>query len=148
MMRKKIGLLNEEGEDEKLIADLLSWMLKNKADYTNTFCSLLEKDILKNGFFQDSVFVDWHQRWLKRLVKNKMPINISLDLMRITNPLIIPRNHKVEEALNAASINNDLVPMNNLLRYLKKPYNKQSGFTDYQSPPEPSEQIYKTFCGT
>ena len=77
-----------------------------------------------------------------------MPINISLDLMRITNPLIIPRNHKVEEALNAASINNDLVPMNNLLRYLKKPYNKQSGITDYQSPPEPSEQIYKTFCGT
>ncbi|WP_348661277.1 hypothetical protein, partial [Croceibacter atlanticus] len=104
--------------------------------------------ILKNGFFQDSVFVDWHQRWLKRLVKNKIPVNMSLDLMRITNPLIIPRNHKVEEALNAASINNNLAPMNNLLRYLKKPYNKQSGITDYQSPPEPSEQTYKTFCGT
>ena len=58
MMRKKIGLLNEQGEDEKLINDLLSWMQKKKTDYTNVFCSLFEKDILKNGFFQDSVFIE------------------------------------------------------------------------------------------
>ena len=100
------------------------------------------------GFFKTACSLSWNQRWLKRLKKNKKPINISLNLMRKTNPLIIPRNHKVEEALSAASINNNLEPMNNLLKYLKKPYNQQLGIADYQSSPKPGGQIYKTFCGT
>ena len=68
--------------------------------------------------------------------------------MRKNNPLVIPRNHKVEEALNAASINNDLRPMNNLLKILKKPYDKQSKINTYRLPPEPGKEVYKTFCGT
>lgn len=148
MMRKKLGLFGEEKGDETLIATLLSWMHKNKADYTNTFCSLIKEDALKNKLFQGSTFLNWHQQWQTRLTQNKKPIELSLNLMRTTNPLIIPRNHKVEEALDAASINGDLVPMYNLLEVLKNPYDDRSEITAYQSPPAPSEHVYQTFCGT
>ena len=68
--------------------------------------------------------------------------------MRKTNPLVIPRNHKVEEALNAASENDNLKPMHNLLEALKKPYEERSEIDAYQLPPTPSEYVYQTFCGT
>ena len=148
MMRKKLGLFGEETEDENLINDLLSWMNQNKNDYTNTFCSLIKENISKNNLFQDSKFLNWHQRWIKRLTKNKKPVESSLNLMRTSNPLIIPRNYKVEEALDAATIDRDLVPMHNLLNVLEKPYDDRLEIIDYQSPPTPSEQIYQTFCGT
>jgi len=148
MMRKKLGLFGEEKEDETLITSLLSWMQQKKVDYTNTFISLVKKDISKDQLFQDSTFLNWHQQWQTRLTQNKKPIELSLNLMHTTNPLIIPRNHKVEEALDAAIINNDFVPMNNLLEVLKKPYDNQSAIAAYQSPPEPSEHAYQTFCGT
>ena len=148
MMRKKLGLFGEENGDETLITDLLSWMQQNKADYTNTFCFLMKIDVPKDKLFQNSTFLNWYHRWQTRLTQNKKPIELSLNLMRTTNPLIIPRNHKVEEALDAASINGDLVPMYNLLEVLKKPYDNQSAITAYQSPPAPSEHVYQTFCGT
>ena len=148
MMRKKLGLFKEENKDEVLITDLLLWMQQNKADYTNTFCSLIKEDTLKDKLFQDNTFLKWHQKWKTRLTKNKKPIELSLDLMRNTNPLIIPRNHKVEEVLDAASIKGDLVPMHNLLEVLKKPYDYQSEISAYQNPPLDSERVYQTFCGT
>ena len=67
--------------------------------------------------------------------------------MKKNNPLIIPRNHKVEEALEAAN-NDDLNPMKNLLKVLEKPYENQSKTNNYQSPAPPSEKKYQTFCGT
>ena len=148
MMRKKLGLFGEETEDENLINDLLSWMNQNKNDYTNTFCALIKENIPKNNLSQDSKFLNWDQRWKKRLTKNKKPMESSLNLMRISNPLIIPRNYKVEEALDAATIDRDLAPMHNLLNVLKKPYDDRLEIIDYQSPPAPSKQIYQTFCGT
>ena len=148
MMRKKLGLFREDSADETLISTLLSWMQKNKADYTNTFCSLIKEDVLKDKLFQDSTFLDWHKRWQTRLTQNNRPIELSLSLMRTTNPRIIPRNHKVEEALGAASIDGDLVPMYNLLEVLKTPYEDRPEITAYQSPPAPSEHAYQTFCGT
>jgi uncharacterized protein YdiU (UPF0061 family) len=67
--------------------------------------------------------------------------------MRSANPLVIPRNHKVEEALEAA--NNDyLNPMKNLLKVLEKPYENQEKISGYQSPAPPSKKKYQTFCGT
>ncbi len=148
MMRKKIGLFTEENEDENLIATLLSWMHSNKADYINTFRSLMKKDILNEKLFQNREFLDWHQRWKKRLSKNNKPMKLSIDLMRKTNPLVIPRNHIVEEALNAASNKNNLVPLYDLLEALKKPYNDQSKIIAYKQPPPPSKQVYQTYCGT
>ena len=67
--------------------------------------------------------------------------------MRSSNPLIIPRNHKVEEALYAAN-SGDLKPTKNLIKILEKPYEDRQEIKDYQSPAPPSDKIYKTFCGT
>ena len=67
--------------------------------------------------------------------------------MHSVNPLVIPRNHKVEEALEAAN-NDDLKPMNNLLKVLEKPYENQEGINEYQFPAPPSNEKYQTFCGT
>ena len=148
MMRKKLGLFGEAIKDETLIKDLLTWMNQNKADYTNTFCSLSKEDILKDKLFQDSKFLNWYQQWQSRLIQNKKPKQSSLNLMCSVNPLVVPRNYKVEEALDAASTNGDLVPMYNLLEVLKKPYDNRQEIIAYQSPPPPSEKIYQTFCGT
>ena len=147
MMRKKLGLFGEENEDESLIIALLSWMQQKKADYTNTFLFLMKKEFSKDKLFQDSTFLNWHQQWQTRLTQNRKPKELSLSLMRTTNPLVIPRNHKVEEALEAA-INDDLAPMYKLLEVLKKPYDDKSEITAYQSPPPHSEHVYQTFCGT
>ena len=67
MMRKKLGLYGEETNDETLITDLLSWMMQNKADYTNTFSSLIKEDVLKDKLFQKNSFLNWYNRWQERL---------------------------------------------------------------------------------
>ena len=67
--------------------------------------------------------------------------------MRLSNPLIIPRNHKVEEALEAAN-NSNLNTAKNLLKVLEKPYEDKKEINEYQLPAPPSDKIYKTFCGT
>ena len=148
MMKNKIGLFGEENKDEDLINDLLNWMHKNNADYTNTFCSLMKNNIKKEKLFQDDNFIDWYKRWNIRLNQNKRPLELSLNLMSSNNPLVIPRNHKVEECLEAASVQGDIKPLHNLLKYLKKPYNNQLGISDFQEVPQTNRKKYKTFCGT
>ena len=68
--------------------------------------------------------------------------------MRSVNPFVIPRNHKVEEALSAASVGGDLKPLKKLLAVLKKPYDIQKKIDEYLLPPTSDEKSYKTFCGT
>ncbi len=148
MMRKKIGLFGEENEDEKLIKDLLEWMHVNKADYTNTFLSLMNKDIKKENSFQNSSFTEWNKRWNFRLKKNNKPLEMSLQLMEKNNPLVIPRNHKVEESLEEANNKNNLKPLEELMKYLKNPYENKTGISNYQDVPKPNGKKYKTFCGT
>ena len=147
MMRKKLGLLGEEPKDENLITDLLAWMHKNKADYTNTFCFLMDQNIEKDKIYNDQSFLVWKKEWQMRLKKNNNTSEKSLKLMRSNNPLVIPRNHKVEEALEAAN-NGDLNPEKNLLKILEKPYKDKKEINEYQLPAPPSNKIYKTFCGT
>ena len=146
MMRKKLGLFGEKNEDENLINQLLSWMSQNNADYTNTFCYLMKEDFVKDKLFQNSSFKKWYKEWRNRIKQNKKPDNLSLNLMRFTNPLVIPRNHKVEETLDAAN-KNDLIPLHNLLKVLKKPYERPK-IKEYQITPPTSGKMYKTFCGT
>jgi len=69
-----------------------------------------------------------------------------LELMKNNNPLVIPRNFKVEEALEAAERNN-MSPLKKLVEILSKPYNEQKGIADFQSPSTSGEK-YQTFCGT
>ena len=147
MMRSKLGLIGEKKEDEALIGFLLSLMHKYKADYTNTFCSLMNVEIKKERMFESKEFIDWKKNWKKRLEGSNKSHEECLKLMNFSNPLVIPRNHKVEEALEAAN-NDDLNPMLKLLKVLKKPYEKQKDIIDYQSPSPNTDEKYQTFCGT
>ena len=147
MMRDKLGLFGEDPKDQVLILDLLTWMHKNKADYTNTFCFLMNIKIKNDEIYKDENFLIWKKRWEDRLKLNNNTHEKFLKLMRSVNPLIIPRNHKVEEALKAA-INNDLTQLKKLIKILENPYHDQKNIIDYQSSPSLSGQKYQTFCGT
>ena len=146
MMRKKLGLFERKKEDENLINQLLLWMNQNSADYTNTFCYLMGEDFIKDKIYQQLSFKKWYQEWRNRIKQNKKHDNLSVDLMRSNNPLVIPRNQKVEEALESAN-KNDLKPFNNLLKILKKPYEKTKK-KEYQLTVPTNGETYKTFCGT
>ena len=140
MMKTKLGLLEEKDGDKKIILDLLNWMENNKADYTNTFLYLLEDDFKNNKIYEKETFIKWYKKW-----KNRTN-NESLLLMRKSNPSLIPRNHIVENVLKMAE-QNDLKPLNELLKLVKKPYEKHNGIDDYQKADKNSNK-YKTFCGT
>ena len=143
MMRAKIGLFAEEEGDEKLISDLLNLMQRSHADYTNSFNALTHLDTP----IDTKEFSDWKKRWQARLDQNDKAIELSQDLMRSFNPIVIPRNHLVEEALEAAT-EGDMKPLLRLLEVIKKPYEESDYEALYRSPPEPSERVYQTFCGT
>jgi uncharacterized protein YdiU (UPF0061 family) len=146
MMRDKLGLFGIEDKDKFLILDLLTWMHEKKADYTNTFCHLMNLTPKKDELFEDNDFMNWKKRWKERLLKNNGSPKKCLELMKNNNPLIIPRNHKVEEALDAAE-KNDLKPFIHLVKILKDPYTQKDDTLDYQIPSNLYEK-YQTYCGT
>ena len=145
MMRDKLGLFGKDKNDLKLINDLLHWMESNQADYTNTFCHLMNINSSNDSKYKDINFINWFKQWENRVLINNGSIEKSINLMKKNNPTVIPRNHKVEEALEAAN-NNDLSLTNKLLSILNKPYDNKNDIDDYQSPSSNSE--YQTFCGT
>ena len=147
MMRDKLGFFGEDPKDQVLILDLLTWMHQNKADYTNTFCFLMNEKIENDEIYNNDDFHIWKKRWQDRLELNNNNPKKYLKLMRSVNPSIIPRNHKVEEVLEAAN-NDDLKPMKNFLNILEKPYENQNKFFEYQSPAPINNEKYQTFCGT
>ncbi|KAF0805648.1 hypothetical protein A6D6_02096 [Alcanivorax xiamenensis] len=148
MMRAKLGLFGEDPMDATLIQDLLDWMQHRQADYTNTFRDLISETAPLDEIYQDEAFENWHQRWRARLSRNTKPLKSSFCLMRSHNPEVIPRNHKVEEALNAAVRDDDLAPTHRLLDALSRPYQDRDDIDDYQQPPKPAERVLQTFCGT
>ena len=147
MMRNKLGLFGEDKNDKKLISDLLDWMKNNKADYTNTFCYLMKTNNTDDQIFEDKNFIKWQERWYKRLKINNTSEEKYFDLMRSMNPNVIPRNHKVEEALKAANENNFEL-FHNLLKVLKSPYDSNADLSNYQKPAPHTDEKYQTFCGT
>jgi uncharacterized protein YdiU (UPF0061 family) len=147
MMRDKLGLFGEDGDDKHLIFELLTWMENNKADFTNTFCNLMDIQSIKDPIYQNQEYLNWTAKWKKRLEKNNTGKEKYLELMRSVNPIFIPRNHKVEEALKDAS-ENKLETLNQLLEVIKSPYKDNGMLKDYQQPMSNENGNYKTFCGT
>tara|TARA_B100001996_G_scaffold264349_1_gene206234 strand:- start:244 stop:1692 length:1449 start_codon:yes stop_codon:yes gene_type:complete len=146
MMRDKLGLFGADEKDKFLILDLLTWMHKKKLDYTNTFCHLMDEEIQKDKNYEDENFKIWKKRWKIRLSINNNTPEKYIKLMRSVNPLVIPRNHKVEESLKIAE-QNDLKKINQLLEILSNPYTKQKDIIKYQYPSLTNKK-YQTFCGT
>jgi uncharacterized protein YdiU (UPF0061 family) len=147
MMKRKLGLFGKKDNDENLINDLLSIMQENKFDYTNTFCSLMDENFQKHNIVKNKKFIDWHKKWKNRIKESASSFQESLKMMSSANPLVIPRNHKVEEVLDSASKGN-LNPLLNFIAILEKPYENQKKINEYQSPADPSKNRYRTFCGT
>jgi protein adenylyltransferase len=147
-MRKKLGLFTEEAEDIQLIETLLAWMQQQHVDYTNSFRALASEYPPTDAVFLDEVFVEWHAQWQVRLSRQPQSKDSSFRLMQANNPAILPRNHRVEEALAAASERDDYSLMQRLLAALASPYADVPEYRDYRTPPAPSERVYQTFCGT
>jgi serine/tyrosine/threonine adenylyltransferase len=147
-MRAKLGLFIEETQDESLIEDLLGMMQKYRADYTNTFRALTvdkSEDTVLSGTPE---FDQWHERWQARLGRQQEPRASSYQVMRNSNPALIPRNHRVEEALEAAVNRGDYSAVERLLAVLSTPYAHAPEQADYCTLPAPSTRPYRTFCGT
>ena len=147
MMRNKLGLFGEDQKDQILILDLLTWMHQNKVDYTNTFCLLMNEKIHNDKIYINEDFSIWKKRWYERLKLNNNTHEKCLKLMRSVNPLVIPRNHKVEEALEATE-KNDTSLLKKLIKILQNPYETQKGIEAYQFPAPINDKKYQTFCGT
>ncbi|MAV82952.1 MAG: hypothetical protein CMI90_05785, partial [Pelagibacteraceae bacterium] len=147
MMKKKLGLVGDDPKDEQLIIELLSWMHQNKVDYTNTFCYLMKEYKQKHEIYHEKQFILWKKKWEGRIKLNNNFHENSLKIMRKVNPLVIPRNHLVEEALNYATEMNDLNKVHELLKVLQNPYNNISETSVYQLTPS-KEENYVTYCGT
>ncbi|MEK5318585.1 YdiU family protein [Paenibacillus sp. FSL L8-0644] len=147
-MRAKLGIFNEEQEDESLIEDLLNIMQKHRADYTNTFRALTLDKLEDTVLFSTEEFTQWHEQWQARLGRQQESQDSSHQLMRSSNPAIIPRNHRVEEALEAAVEREDYHVMEQLLEVLSNPYAYSDEQAIYSTLPEKSNCSYRTFCGT
>ena len=103
--------------------------------------------IENNLIYKNESFVIWKERWKERLKINNNTPEKYLRLMQSVNPLVIPRNHKVEEALKAANDNN-LEPIKRLIEVLEKPYINQENILEFQSADFSKIEKYQTFCGT
>ena len=147
MMRDKLGLYGEDKDDKNLILELLNWMQNNKIDYTNTFVFLMNKIVENSDAYNNANFNLWKIKWIKRLKMFGNSHNKSMELMHSTNPMVIPRNHKVEEALTLAN-NGDLTLFNKLIKILKNPYLINKDDFKFMSPAPYSDKKYQTFCGT
>jgi serine/tyrosine/threonine adenylyltransferase len=154
-MRRKVGLTATLEGDSDLIKRLLATMQNAEADFTLTFRRLaLEAETpggptaLRELFGQASAIDDWLRDWHQRLAQDAQGSAERAASMRRVNPAFIPRNHRVEAALNAASNDGDFQPFNQLLGILQRPFVDQPEFSEYGLPPEPSERVFKTFCGT
>jgi uncharacterized protein YdiU (UPF0061 family) len=145
-MRQKLGLQTEEPGDRELAQALLDWMRAVRADFTNTFRDLSSGDEPADERHADPAFRDWYARWQERLGRERQSRESAYAAMRAVNPAVIPRNHRVEEALAAAEGHGDLSVLEDLLAVLARP-NNPPATTKYRDPPA-DESGYRTFCGT
>jgi serine/tyrosine/threonine adenylyltransferase len=145
-MRAKLGLFTQEEGDKALVDHLLAWMQRRSADFTNTFRSLTH---FRQGVNADAEVEAWHQQVMARRARQPQSPDDAEALMQRHNPAFIPRNHKVEEALEAATGSDDYSVMERLLDVLKAPYDHARELPLFSTPRTPSSsEPYRTFCGT
>lgn len=145
-MRSKLALFTAEKEDTSIVQGLLDWMHANHQDFTNTFRALSEESAIVEPTFIDPAFLAWHEKWAARLGRQRQSSTEVVETMRANNPTVIPRNHKVEEALSAA-VQGDLTATHRLLEILATPY-AATADSEYTAPPPQGGAPYQTFCGT
>ncbi|MFK5980742.1 MAG: YdiU family protein [Rhizobiaceae bacterium] len=144
-MRAKLGLTTKEDEDFSLASDLLTAIEGQDVDYTNLFRNLANLAGNDEGL---PCLVDWLPRWRERCAKESVSRSKRTAEMNKINPLYIPRNHLVEEALKAAVSNGDYSKFETLMEVLEQPFNTRSGYERFALSAPQGFGAYKTFCGT
>lgn len=154
VFRPKLGLLEARAGDAELIEELLEAMAAAGVDFTNGFQALNTavasgvEDELGAAFGEAYPRLgDWLARWRNRLAEEEISPEARLAAMGQANPVVIPRNHRVEAAL-AAAVEGDLGPVEDLLQVLATPAQVDAGNLDYRRPPAPHEVVHQAFCGT
>ena len=151
-MRAKLGLTETGDITDALIDDLLGLLRDRGVDYTSSFRALsasLRGDAApaQSLFAGASEFEAWTDRWREQLThESSDPARVAAAMERV-NPVYIPRNHLVEEALAAATAD-DLAPFERLLDVLAQPFEERPGLESYAAPAPASWGPYRTFCGT
>ncbi|MEO7271655.1 MAG: protein adenylyltransferase SelO [Vicinamibacterales bacterium] len=145
-MRAKLGLFTAEPDDADLVGELLTWMQRKGADFTNTFRSLASGRLAELTTDPDPEWQAWHRRLEARRARQAQSHDEVESLMRQHNPVVIPRNHQVEQALAAATEGGDLSVMHRLLEALSTPYDHDREWPEFSAPG--STEPYRTFCGT
>lgn len=139
-MAQKLGM---DTPDKTLIYDLLRLMAETVKDYTLTFRHLANwlRDAPTEQTYKESAWQSWLSRWRAQLIASPEHTAAAMDRV---NPAVIPRNHQVEKALQAAE-SGDMEPFTALLHAVQTPYETTEPYTQ---PPAPHERVYQTFCGT
>ena len=147
-MRRKIGLASEKESDVELVKTLFATMQSAGADFILTFRRLARcADESANDasllelFAPSSGIADWLRRWRERLASDPQNAATRAANMRRVNPAFIPRNHRVEAALEAASTHGDIGPFHQLLKILEHPYDDQPGCGEFEQAPAPGERV-------
>jgi len=152
-MRAKLGLQNEMEADLELAQGLLERMAQSKVDYTNCFRRLVDvaagadEERLVELFAEPAPIRDWLGAWRARFDQEIVSRDERVALMRRSNPAFIPRNHRIEEMI-AAATNGDMQPFERLRRVLARPYDDQPEAAELTLPPGEEQWSYRTFCGT
>ena len=142
-----VNVTTAESDDNMLVEDLLGLMRQRTADFTNTFHALSSAASAGRLVAGDADFEAWHRRLLSRRARQPQSEAEVEELMRRHNPAVIPRNHKVEEALEAATSMLDFSVFERLLDVVRTPYDHVIDRPEFSMPPT-SGLPYRTFCGT
>jgi uncharacterized protein YdiU (UPF0061 family) len=156
ILRAKLGLTREESDDVDLASDLHERLTRSQVDHTlfhRALCGAAEVGPAADGdvaslFDRPEAFHEWAARWRQRLAREETTPADRARAMRRVNPAFIPRNHRIEEMIEAAVRHADLQPFETLLRVLSSPYEEQPTHAHLAAPPEPHERVAHTFCGT
>lgn len=149
MMARKLGLISYKQEDRNLIVFVLDRLKDNHLDYTITF-DLLTRSLLSN----DTALQMKHElgecfdRWQTRLNEQSAEVHEVQELMRRHNPVVIPRNHHIEEVIRECEQDGTTTLAERFLQVLRSPYVELEQTADFQDPPSDGDQGYHTFCGT
>ncbi len=155
VMRAKLGLARQEEADGALVQTLLALLAAHSVDYTLFFRRLSAAagtspsfDLMSLFHGDEGPFCAWAEAWCSRMATESSSADARAASMRRANPAFIPRNHRVEEAIEAAVRRGDFQPFETLLEVLGRPYDDQPDHAHLADPPGPEQRAYKTFCGT
>ncbi|CAN0596942.1 unnamed protein product [Ectocarpus sp. 12 AP-2014] len=146
VFRAKIGLHTKAEGDAELIHDLMGKMAEGQADFTNTFRAL-GSETARDQFLDPAAYDAWQAQWAARLEAESATIEDRQDTLHAINPAVIPRTHRIEQAIQAG-VAGDFAPFNRLLGALLSPYDLSDENVELAKPPTEDEVVPRTFCGT